>query len=96
MTELTDNSARKRFEMVVDGVTAYVTYARHGDRLTLVHTEVPRALSGRGVGSSLATAVLKEVRRRSLRVAVECEFLEAFIKRHPEFADLVVGPDDAP
>ena len=96
MTELTDNSARKRFEMVVDGVTAYVTYARHGDRLTLVHTEVPKALGGRGVGSSLATAVLEEVRRRGLRVAVECEFLEAFIKRHPEFADLVVEPDDAP
>jgi predicted GNAT family acetyltransferase len=96
MTELTDNSARGRFEMVVDGVTAYVTYARHGDRLTLVHTEVPKALGGRGIGSSLATAVLEEVRRRGLRVAVECEFLEAFIKRHPEFADLVVEPDDAP
>ena len=47
MNELTDNSARRRFEMVVDGVTAYVTYARHGDRLTLVHTEVPKALGGR-------------------------------------------------
>ena len=95
MTELTDNAARKRFEMVVEGVTAYVTYARHADRLTLVHTEVPKALGGRGVGSSLATAVLQEVRRRGLRVAVECEFLEAFIKRHSEFADLVVE-DDTP
>ncbi len=96
MTELTDNTARSRYEMVVDGVTAYVTYARHGDRLTLVHTEVPKALGGRGVGSSLATAVLEDVRKRGLRVEVECEFLEAFIKRHPEFADLVVEPDDAP
>ena len=96
MTELTDNTARSRYEMVVDGVTAYVTYARHGDRLTLVHTEVPKVLGGRGVGSSLATAVLEDVRKRGLRVEVECEFLEAFIKRHPEFADLVVEPDDAP
>jgi uncharacterized protein len=95
MTELTDNSERRRFEMVVDGVTAYVTYARHGDRLTLVHTEVPKALGGRGIGSSLATAVLEDVRKRGLRVAVECEFLEAFIKRHTEFADVVVEPDDA-
>lgn len=96
MTELTDNAARRRYEMVVDGVTAYVTYARHGDRLTLVHTEVPKALGGRGVGSSLATAVLEDVRSRGLRVAVECEFLEAFIKRHPDFAHLVVEPDDSP
>ena len=96
MAEVTDNAALSRYEMVVDGVTAYVTYARHGDRLTLVHTEVPQALGGRGIGSSLATAVLEDVRRSGLRVAVECEFIEAFIKRHPEFADLVVEPDDAP
>jgi predicted GNAT family acetyltransferase len=82
--------------MVVDGVTAYITYARHGDRMTLVHTEVPQALGGRGVGSALARAVLENVRSRGIRVAVECEFLEAFIKRHPEFADVVIEPDDEP
>jgi uncharacterized protein len=95
VTTVIDNAARHRYEMVVDGVTAYVTYARPGGRLTLVHTEVPKALGGRGVGSALATAVLDDIRSRGLRVAVECEFLEAFIKRHPEFADLVVEPDDA-
>jgi predicted GNAT family acetyltransferase len=96
MPEVTDNEALGRYEMVVDGVTAFVTYSRHGDRLTLVHTEVPPALGGRGVGSTLATAVLEGVRRRGLHVVPECEFMAAFIKRHPGFADLVVGPDDEP
>ena len=95
MTEVTDNAARSRYELVVDGVTAFVTYVRHGDRLTLVHTEVPQALGGRGVGSSLATAVLEDIRGRGLHIVPECEFIAAFIKRHPEFADLVVAPDDA-
>jgi len=96
MTEVTDNAALGRYEMVVDGVTAFVTYTRPGDRLTLVHTEVPQALGGRGVGSSLATAVLEDVRNRGLGVVPECEFIAAFIKRHPEFADLVVAPNDPP
>jgi predicted GNAT family acetyltransferase len=96
MPEVTDNAALSRYEMVVDGVTAFVTYARHGDRLTLVHTEVPQALGGRGIGSSLATAVLEHVRSRGLRVVPECEFIAAFINRYTEFADLVVAPDDAP
>jgi predicted GNAT family acetyltransferase len=96
VTEVTDNAARHRYEMVVDGITAYVTYVRRGDRLTLVHTEVPKALGGRGIGSSLATAVLEDARSRGLRVVPECDFIEAFIKRHSEFADLVVAPDDAP
>ncbi|MDQ2762422.1 MAG: N-acetyltransferase [Pseudomonadota bacterium] len=95
MTEVTDNAALSRYEMVVDGVMAFVTYARQGDRLTLVHTEVPKVLGGRGVGSSLATAVLEDVRDHGLRIVPECEFIAAFIKRHPEFASLVVAPDDA-
>jgi predicted GNAT family acetyltransferase len=92
MTEVTDNAALSRYEMVVDGATAFVAHVRHGDRLTLVHTEVPQALGGRGIGSALATAVLEDVRSRGLRVVPECEFIAAFIERHPEFADLVVAP----
>jgi predicted GNAT family acetyltransferase len=93
---MTDNAALSRYEMVVDGVTAFVTYVRQGDRLTLVHTEVPKALGGRGVGSALATAVLEDVRSRGLHIVPQCEFIAAFIKRHPAFADLVAAPDDAP
>jgi predicted GNAT family acetyltransferase len=96
VTEVTDNAALRRYEMVIDGVTAFVTYVRQGDRLTLVHTEVPKTLGGRGVGSSLATAVLEDIRSRGLRIVPECDFIAAFIKRHPEFADLVVAPNDTP
>lgn len=94
MPELTDNVERSRYEMVVDGQTSYVSYMRIGDRLTLVHTEVPKALGGRGVGSALATAAFRDIRSRGLRVAVECEFLQKFVKRHPEFSDLVVTSDE--
>jgi predicted GNAT family acetyltransferase len=56
---------------------------------------VPKALGGRGVGSVLAAAVFNEIRSRGLRVAIECEFLQSFVKRHPEFADLVVTSDES-
>jgi predicted GNAT family acetyltransferase len=92
MPEVTDNAALGRYEMVVDGVTAFVTYIRQRDRMILAHTEVPKALGGRGVGSLLATGVLENSRSRGLRIVPECEFIAAFIKRHPEFADLVVAP----
>jgi predicted GNAT family acetyltransferase len=96
MADVTDNPAAGRYEMVVDGATAFVTYVLQGDRLTLLHTEVPPLLGGRGIGSSLATAVFENARGRGLRIVPECEFIAAFIKRHPRFSDLVVGPDDAP
>jgi uncharacterized protein len=94
MPEVTDNAALSRYEMVVDGMPAFVTYIRQGDRMTLAHTEVPKALGGRGIGSLLAAGVLEDIRSRGLRIVPECEFIAAQIKRRPEFADLIVAPND--
>jgi hypothetical protein len=91
MADVTDNAARHRYEMLVDGETAYVTYAQHGDRIKLIHTEVPKALGGRGIGSALAASVLDDIRRRRLHVIAECEFMAGFIERHPAYADLLVS-----
>jgi predicted GNAT family acetyltransferase len=94
MTKVTDNAALSRYEMVVDGVTAFVTYARQDGRITLIHTEVPKALGGRGIGSALASGVLEDIRAQGLRVVPECEFMAAFIKRHTEFSNLVVAESE--
>jgi len=91
MVEATDNPARHRYEMVVDNWMAYVTYALTEDRIVLLHTLVPTALAGTGVGTALATSVLNDIRGRKLRVVPECPFIAHFIARHPEFADLIVS-----
>jgi predicted GNAT family acetyltransferase len=91
MAELTDNAARHRYEMEVDGAVAFVEYRRDGDRLVLTHTEVPDASSGRGAGSRIARAVLDDVRVRGLRVKPQCEFIAGFIARHPQYGSLVAG-----
>ena len=93
MSELVDNAAQRRFEMTVDGAVAFVEYApRAGNTLELIHTEVPEALSGRGVGSRLAEAVLDEARRRGAGVVPTCEFIAGYIARHPGFRDLLRQP----
>jgi uncharacterized protein len=95
MVELTDNVALHRFEMEVDCETASVYYALQNDRLVLLHTEVPQALAGRGIGTALARAVLAEARRRGRRILPRCDFIAAFIRRNPEYSDLIAepGPD---
>lgn len=89
MPDITDNVAAGRYEMPLDGHTAFVTYSREGRRVTLIHTEVPQALAGRGVGSTLARLVLDDIRRHGSRVVPECEFIAGFIGRHPEYAGLL-------
>nr|WP_294504784.1 GNAT family N-acetyltransferase [uncultured Rhodopila sp.] len=96
MPEAADNPDRHRYEMAVGGKTAFVTYARRAHNIVLKHTEVPPALEGQGVGSALARSVLRDIRRRGLKVVPECAFIAAFIACHPEFADIVAEPDAGP
>jgi predicted GNAT family acetyltransferase len=86
---LRNNKSRNRFELEIDDHVAFVDYAMSSGSITLLHTEVPKELGGRGVGSILAKAVLENIRSHGLKVEPRCEFLAGYIKKHPEFAALV-------
>ena len=91
MSEVKDNPAMGRFEMTSGGAVAFVEYERAGDdRIALLHTEVPEALSGQGVGSKLVRGVLDRIRAEGARVVPRCEFVAAYVERHPEYRDLLV------
>ena len=87
---LRDNTALSRFELEVDGVTAFMNYKRAGNVLTLKHTETPVAARGRGIASNLVEAVLEEARARGLKIAPRCPFVRAWLAKHPQYSDLVV------
>ena len=89
MSEVRDNPAMGRFEMA-SGAVAFVAYERvGGGRIALLHTEVPEALSGQGVGSKLVRGVLDALRAEGSKVVPRCEFVAAFVERHPEYRDLL-------
>jgi predicted GNAT family acetyltransferase len=91
MSEVVDNPSKKRFEMAVGDVLAVAYYRLEGGRVVLLHTEVPRELSGRGVGSKLARGVFEALRERGARVVAKCEFMAAYVARHPEYAAMLEG-----
>lgn len=84
-----DNTARSRFEYEVEGRTAFISYRRAGDVLSLTHAEVPVELEGRGVGSSMVRGTLDLIRQRDEKVVPACSFVAAFIQRHAEYQDLL-------
>ena len=83
MAEVIDNQARSRFELTIDGQTAFLVYARTNDTLTLVHTEVPEAFRGHHYGETLVDAALESGRAHGLRIVAQCPFARAYMKRHP-------------
>lgn len=62
-----------------------------GAVITFVHTEVPSELEGRGVGGELVRSGLEYARSNALRVVPQCSFVASYLKRHPEYTDLVTA-----
>lgn len=84
-----DNEAEQRYEALVDGHLAAVVYEREGERITYLHTEVPEALAGRGIGSALAHTALEDARAQGMTIVPLCPFVVGYLRRHPEYLTLV-------
>jgi predicted GNAT family acetyltransferase len=82
--EVRNNETAQRFESTVDGHLARLDYERRGDVLRLIHTEVPRALEGRGIGGAIVRAALAQAEAAGLRVQPVCSYVRRYIERHPE------------
>ena len=86
-----DNPAQHRFELPVGDAIAVAAYRLEGERVILVHTEVPQELSGQGIGSKLAEGVFELIEGSGRKVVTECPFMAGWVSRHSEYAKLVVG-----
>ncbi len=87
------NTGARRFEVERNGALAVCEYRLSeggGTRvLTLHHTEVPDALQGQGIAAELVAAALHWARGGGLKVNPTCSYVSAYMRRHPETADLL-------
>ena len=90
MTEsVQNNPAQKRYELEVEGHLAATYYELSNGVIIFVHTEVPKELGGKGIGSKLIKGALDQVRAAGLKVVPQCPFVKAYIDKHAEYADLL-------
>lgn len=83
------NEQTHRFEAKLGSEVAFAEYHLTHDALVLPHTEVPDAFAGKGVASALATTALTYAHEHGLKVKPICPFMAGYIKKHPEWQDLV-------
>ena len=92
-TVVSDNPAESRYEAHVGGALAgFVVYHLRGQRINLIHTEVDPEFQGAGVAARLARYSLDDARKRHLAVLPSCPYIRSWLKKHPEYLDLV--PED--
>ena len=87
---VTNNTEQQQFEIHEDGETAVLQYRFHNGVIWLMHTEVPVKLEGKGIASILARYSLEWTREHHMKAKVVCPFVAVFLKRHPEYLDVVV------
>lgn len=85
-----DNPDEERYEILVDGrLAGFAQYRVRPGLLAFVHTEIDDAYEGQGLGGKLVDFALADVRERELDVLPFCPFVNEYIRRHPEYAELV-------
>ena len=88
--EIINNKQQYRFEITLpDGEIAKLEYRWLKGSMVLMHTFVPVSARGKGTGATLVKYVLDYVRKQNLKIIVYCPFVELYLKKHPEYNDLI-------
>ena len=89
---ITHRDTDGRFEAALDGHLGVLRYVRRaaaeGEVMVIPSVVVDRPIEGRGVAGALTRAALEWARAEGLRVDPVCPYVEAWMRRHPEFAGL--------
>jgi predicted GNAT family acetyltransferase len=88
--ELRDNTEANRFELLVDGtVAAFLEYRVRPGGYALDHAEAVPGFEGRGLSSEMIGRVLDLMRRDQTMVLPYCPFVVDYLRRHPEYLEVV-------
>jgi predicted GNAT family acetyltransferase len=86
--EVVHNPSENRFETWIDGILSKLDYIQDGKNFVITHVGVHPSQRGQGVAGRIVEASLAYARKNSLRVVPMCSYAAAFIRRHPEYAEL--------
>ncbi|HEY0166837.1 MAG TPA: GNAT family N-acetyltransferase [Jatrophihabitans sp.] len=84
------NDDAQRYEIRLEGRrVGLADFFRRADVVVIPHTETSPEFGGRGLASKLVRYCLDDIRAQGLRVEPACPFVAAYIRKHPEYADLL-------
>ncbi len=90
MDHLRHNANAGQYELDVDGQTVFARCRRQDGVLTILWVEAPAGLRGTGAAGRLMKLVAQEAREQGWRVVPVCGYAAAWLRRSPEYRELVV------
>lgn len=91
MDSLIHHCQENRFELELENYSAELNYHWVEDNrlMSLNRVFVPQELRGKGIASRLTQRVLVLAREQQWKVIPVCPFVVTYLKRHPEWQDLL-------
>ena len=87
--EVVHSADEQQFELRFAGHLCLLQYRIADGRMIIYHTEVPEVIEGRGLAARMTKVALDFARSENLRVQPRCSYAAAYIRKNPEYADLV-------
>lgn len=72
---------------------AFQEYIKRGNEITITHTEVPRELEGKGLGSLLAKNALQYAEENGLKLNPVCPFMATYVRKHYDEYKHLISPE---
>ncbi|GAB2532960.1 GNAT family N-acetyltransferase [Rufibacter soli] len=89
--EIIHDTQDLRFYLPLDDEEAELTYSLTDQQeLDLDYTFVPEKYRNQGLADQLVKTALEYVKTKQLKFIASCPVVEAYVKRHPEYAALMV------
>lgn len=94
MNEIADqqlivNEDENQFELQLEDGKAVVEYVLTGNKINLVHTEVPKEFTGKGIAAILVKKVLEYVKQKNYILIPSCSYVAKYVDNHPEYHSLL-------
>ncbi|MHA4809055.1 GNAT family N-acetyltransferase [Flavitalea flava] len=83
--EVVNNEKEQQLEIFAEDNKAYLVYRMYKDSIAFMHTDVPDALEGKGIGSTLARAAFAYADSLKKPVLVYCPFVASWLLKHEEY-----------
>jgi predicted GNAT family acetyltransferase len=87
--DIVHDTEAHRFSVEVDGHPGTIDYVLRDGVMAITHTRVSPEIRGRGIAAELTRAALHAARREGWKVVPACSYAVAFLRRHPEFSDVL-------
>lgn len=87
--ELEHDQEKQKFVLTINEEEAWVEYQVKNDVLYLIHSEVPYALRGRGIGKVLVEKTFEKLTSEGRNAVAVCSYIRAVASRSEKWQDRI-------